>query len=77
MTQGFTSNPNSTAFLASNPAPIRTFGFDVFVQEVIAAIKIEPSLISKSVFETFEIEKSFLFVNSAKLSLNFVEALFY
>ena len=47
----------------------------MFVQEVIAAIKIEPSLISKSVLETFEIEKSFLFVNSAKLSLNFVEAL--
>jgi hypothetical protein len=46
LTHGLTSNPSSTAFLASNPAPIKTFGFDVLVHEVIAAIKIEPSLIS-------------------------------
>ena len=36
-------NPNATAFFANKPAPIKTFGFDVFVQEVIAAIRIEPS----------------------------------
>jgi hypothetical protein len=46
LTHGLTSNPSSTAFFASNPAPIKTFGFDVLVHEVIAAIKIEPSLIS-------------------------------
>ena len=37
-TQGLVSKPSSTAFFANNPAPIRTFGFDVFVHEVIAAI---------------------------------------
>jgi hypothetical protein len=31
----------------------------VFVQEVIAAIKIEPSLISKSVFGTLEMKNLF------------------
>ena len=36
-----TSNPNVLI-----GAPIKTFGLDVLVQEVIAAIKIEPSLIS-------------------------------
>ena len=35
-----------------------TFGFDVLVHEVIAAIKIEPSLISKSVLFTFDKEKA-------------------
>src|SRR5438309_611805 len=37
--------PFSTAFLASNPAPIMTDGFDVFVQLVIAAITTAPSSI--------------------------------
>ncbi len=32
----------STAFLASNPAPISTDGFDVFVHEVIAAMTTLP-----------------------------------
>ena len=38
MTHGLVFNPNSTAFFANRPAPIKTFGLDVFVQEVIAAI---------------------------------------
>ena len=42
-THGFVFKPNSTAFFATKPAPIKTFGLDVFVQEVIAAIKIDPS----------------------------------
>ena len=41
-TQGLTSRPRSTAFLASRPAPIITDGFDVFVQLVIAAITTRP-----------------------------------
>ena len=47
------TKPNSTAFFANKPAPINTFGFEVFVHEVIAAIKIEPSFISKEVSLTF------------------------
>ncbi len=35
--------PRSRAFLATNPAPIITNGFDVLVQEVIAAIATAPS----------------------------------
>ena len=54
LTQGLVSNPNSTAFLAKRPAPIKTFGFEVFVQDVIAAINIDPSLISKFPSFTFE-----------------------
>ena len=46
----------------------------MFVQEVIAAIKIDPSFISKSVLEIFEIEKLSLLVISAKLFLKFLEA---
>jgi hypothetical protein len=37
-----TLSPFSTAFLASKPAAIKTEGLDVLVQEVIAAITIEP-----------------------------------
>ena len=40
--------PLSIAFFASNPAPIITLGFEVLVQEVIAAITISPSVILKS-----------------------------
>ena len=40
--------PRLTAFFASNPAPIITLGFEVLVQEVIAAITISPSVILKS-----------------------------
>jgi len=38
-----TVNPFSIAFFANKPAPIKTFGLDVFVQEVIAAMTISPS----------------------------------
>jgi hypothetical protein len=41
-TQGFTERPRESAFLARSPAPIRTEGFEVFVQLVIAAITIAP-----------------------------------
>ena len=41
-THGFRVRPRSTALRASRPAPIITDGFDVFVQEVIAAITTEP-----------------------------------
>src|ERR671927_646386 len=37
-THGLVCSPSSTAFLASSAAPIMTDGFDVLVQEVIAAI---------------------------------------
>ena len=46
MTQGLVVKPNSTAFLAKRPAPIKTLGFDVLVHDVMAAINIDPSLIS-------------------------------
>ena len=41
-TQGFTVRPFSTAFFARSPAPSITLGFEVFVQEVIAAITTRP-----------------------------------
>ena len=41
-TQALRVSPFSTAFFASNPAPIMTLGFDVFVQLVIAAITTAP-----------------------------------
>ena len=41
-TVGRTFNPCSTAFFASNPAASITLGFEVLVQEVIAAIKTSP-----------------------------------
>ena len=37
-THGLLVSPRSTAFLASSAAPIITCGFEVLVQEVIAAI---------------------------------------
>jgi len=40
------------AFFASKPAPINTLGFEVLVQEVIAAITMSPSFILKSVPST-------------------------
>jgi len=39
-----TDKPFSTAFLANKPAANMTPGFEVLVQEVIAAITIEPCL---------------------------------
>ncbi len=41
-TQGLRFSPRSTAFLATSAAPIITLGFDVLVQEVIAAIVTAP-----------------------------------
>ncbi|MNE31575.1 hypothetical protein D3C76_1864350 [compost metagenome] len=43
-TQDFVRKPRSIAFLANRPAPIMTVGLEVFVQLVIAAIAILPSL---------------------------------
>src|SRR4051794_29728470 len=42
LTVGPTVSPRATAFRARRPAPIITVGFEVFVQEVIAAIATEP-----------------------------------
>src|SRR3954467_1784937 len=42
LTVGPTVSPRATAFRARSPAPIITVGFEVFVQEVIAAIATEP-----------------------------------
>src|SRR5205823_6556242 len=44
----FDVRPASTAFFASRPAPIITLGFEVLVQEVMAAITTEPWSSSKS-----------------------------
>ena len=41
-TQGFGFSPRATAFFASNPAATITLGFDVLVQDVIAAITTSP-----------------------------------
>ncbi len=41
-THGLTCRPRSTAFFATNPAPIITLGFDVLVQLVIAAMTTAP-----------------------------------
>jgi hypothetical protein len=48
LTHGFRRMPRSTAFFASSPAPIITCGFEVFVQEVIAAMTTEPCCSSNS-----------------------------
>src|SRR4051794_25598347 len=42
LTQGLRDRPPSTAFLASSAAATITDGFDVFVQEVMAAIATAP-----------------------------------
>src|SRR3954451_12853329 len=41
-THGLRSSPASTAFFASSAAPTITQGFDVFVQDVIAAMTTAP-----------------------------------
>ena len=46
LTHGFACSPFSTAFFATRPAASITEGFDVFVQEVIAAITTSPCRIS-------------------------------
>src|SRR5687768_8723314 len=45
LTYGLTFKPFSRAFLASNPAPTITDGFDVLVQDVIAAMTTAPCFI--------------------------------
>ena len=42
LTVGETVRPRATALRASRPAPTITVGFDVFVQDVIAAMATEP-----------------------------------
>ena len=46
-THGFTPIPLAMALRARRPAPISTFGFEVFVQEVMAAITTSPCPRSK------------------------------
>ena len=41
---GYTERPFSTAFLAKRPAASMTSGFEVLVQDVIAAITTDPCL---------------------------------
>ena len=41
-THGLLCKPFSTAFFASNPAPIMTLGFEVLVHEVMEAMTTEP-----------------------------------
>ena len=41
-TRGSTESPRSTAFFASSPAASITLGFEVLVQEVIAAMSTSP-----------------------------------
>src|SRR5688572_28269323 len=48
LTHGFAVRPRSAAFFARSPAAIRTDGFDVLVQLVIAAITTLPSATSLS-----------------------------
>src|SRR3954471_23024207 len=45
-TQGFGFNPLACAFRATRPAATRTAGFDVLVQDVIAAITTSPCVSS-------------------------------
>ncbi len=49
LTHGLRVSPRSTAFLASRAAPIMTDGFDVLVQDVMAAITTAPWSISNEV----------------------------
>src|SRR6201986_1624668 len=42
LTHGFALRPLAAALRASRPAPISTLGFEVLVQEVIAAITTSP-----------------------------------
>src|SRR5580658_9983476 len=45
LTQGLDRSPRATAFLASRPAATRTWGFEVLVQLVMAAMTTSPSVI--------------------------------
>src|ERR1700675_4905379 len=52
LTQGFPVRPLAAPLRASSPAPISTLGFEVLVQEVIAAITTSPWPRSKLRFST-------------------------
>src|SRR6478609_12142273 len=47
LTHGLTLSPLATAFFASSPAPSMTYGFEVLVHDVIAAITTDPCPTSK------------------------------
>src|SRR3712207_2647505 len=49
LTHGLRFRPRSTAFLASSAAPTMTWGLDVFVHEVMAAMTTAPWSISHAV----------------------------
>src|SRR5947208_9676374 len=51
-THGLAFSPLAAALRANRPAPIKTLGFDVLVQEVIAAITTSPWPRSKSRLST-------------------------
>ena len=48
LTQGWRVKPRSLAFRATRPAPTITSGFEVLVQDVMAAITTSPSVRLKS-----------------------------
>src|ERR1700694_5870740 len=52
LTQGAALSPLAAALRANRPAPISTLGFEVLVQEVIAAITTSPWPRSKFLFST-------------------------
>ena len=60
--------------MANSPAPINTFGLEVFVHDVIAAINISPSFISKSVSLTFATVGSVFLHTSSKTLIKFFDA---
>ena len=69
-TQGFEFKPFSLAFLATSPAAISTFGFEVFVQLVMAAITTDPFcnlLLSNSKFFFLSLRK---FLNELETFFN-------
>src|SRR3984957_19681013 len=63
-TQGFAVRPLAAALRARSPAPIKTLGLEVLVQEVIAALTTSPWPRSKLRFSTaygFEASAAFLY----------------
>ena len=57
-----TVRPRSTAFFASSPAASSTLGFDVLVQEVIAAISTSPEPMSMPSLVLKRLPRSSLFL---------------
>src|ERR1700755_2823361 len=63
-TQGLAVRPLAAALRASSPAPISTLGFDVLVQDVIAAITTSPwprSKLRPSTAKRFDASPAFLY----------------